>query len=231
MLIGNHQQPQTLARVCENGGLAPSLEGYLHRQDFGLSFTNYLAAKSRERTIVKRDNIVRVVVYGILGIAAVFVLYRYFATGKANRLIDEVDMLVKAADDGEKAVGGDINSYLTGIEPAPDRAKLDAAAANASENLTKSVENFRQAAEKMSQAGSIAKSTLQSPKYYELMSELYQKRADAEEARRKAVALLMDKSIKSQEELRKQRDALIKEANNFERESESFEIEARKAKK
>ena len=53
--------------------------------------------------------------------------------------------------------------------------------------------------------------------------------ADAAEARRKAVALLLDKSIQSEDELGKQRDVLMIEARKLEGEFERLQGEARAA--
>ena len=68
--------------------------------------------------------------------------------------------------------------------------------------LAKVVENYRAAAAKFDEARKVGKSEVVS-KYLDLMSQAYQKRADSEDARRKAVALVVDKSIQSEDELHK----------------------------
>ena len=87
------------------------------------------------------------------------------------------------------------------------------------------VESYRGVAAKFDEAKNVGKSELLS-KYFDLMSQAYQNRADGAATCRKAIALLADKSIQSAGELSKRRDALIEDANRSERKSRRFEEEA-----
>ena len=106
-----------------------------------------------------------------------------------------------------------------------DRAKLAKSVAKADDVLAKVVEDFRAAAAKFDAGRKIGKNAVVS-KYLELKSEAYENRADAEETRRKAIALLLDKSIHTKEELHQKREAADNEAAMSEGEFERLDNEA-----
>jgi len=183
--------------------------------------------------------IVRIVVWGAVAIAVVVVLYIRYTTSKVNRIISEANALIDEGNAKEKELGPEANQFFMGVVPkaffvngtAPkdsvlDRAKLEKSVAKTNEILTQVEESFRAAAAKFDEGTRGGKSGAVS-KYLELMSQAYQKRADAEEAHLKAVALLLDKSI-PQVELRKKCGELFIEARKLEGDFDRLEAEAAK---
>jgi hypothetical protein len=179
---------------------------------------------------VTKSTKVRIVVWGSLAIASVAVLYRYYATSKVNRLINESDALVEEGDAKGREIGPDFSQYLHGPISKEDRAKLEVSAPKATSQLAEVIVAYRGVATKFDEAKSVAKTALISTEYLDLMSQAYQSRADSEEAHRKAVALLVDKTIKSEEELQKQRDVLVNEARKLESDFERLQMQATKVK-
>jgi len=201
-----------------------------------------------------RAMIVRIVVWGSLAIAVVVVGYIRYTTSKVSGLINEANARIDEGDAKRRELGLDADQFFMGVVPKSffikrdehatagedeflssagskdlvlDRAKLEKSVAKVNEVLTQVAESFRAAAAKFDQGRRVGKSEVVS-KYLDLMSQAYQKRAEADEIRGKAVSLLLDKSIKSQDELRKRCAALINDARNSEGEFELLEAEAGK---
>ncbi len=186
--------------------------------------------------------------------AVVVVLYIRNSRLQVDRLIDEANALVDEGDKQERELGPEANQLLVGAVPREffvkraehetaaeddvldrtvpkglvlDRARLEKSVAKTNELLTTIAKDFRAAAAKFDEGRQAGKSEVVS-KYLELMSRAYQKRADAGEVRCKAVALLVDKSIKSEDELRKKFGALLSESRASEGEFERLDAEAQK---
>ena len=185
--------------------------------------------------------IVRIVVWGSLAIAAVVVGYIRYTTSKVNGLINEANARIVEGDTKRKELGPEADQFFMGVVPKSffikrdehatagedeflnsagskdmvlDRAKLEESVTTVNEVLTQVAKSFRAAAAKFDEGRRVRKSEVVS-KYLDLMSQAYQKRAEAEEIRGKAVTLLLDKSIKSQDELRKKCGALINDGAKF----------------
>lgn len=200
------------------------------------------------------SNIVRVVIWGSVAVAVAAVFYFRTANGKVNGLINEANALVDEGDAKRKEYGSETEQLLGGAiprecftqrtakkttaedeflnGPAPkelalDRAKLEKSVAKTDDLLAEVATNYRTAAAKFDEARKIGNSGVVS-KYLELMSQACAKLADAEETRRKAVALVLDKSIASASDLHKQQNALFKGAAESENEFERLQADAEK---
>ena len=172
--------------------------------------------------------IVRIVIWGLVAVAVVVVAYINYAAGKVSGKIDEANAQIDEGRATSKELGSEADQFLSGALPkalTSDRAKLEAWVAKTNGLLAKVVEDYRAAAAKFEEGRKFALGGVVS-KYVELKSHAYQKLADAEEARRKAVVLFIDKSIDSKDELRKKQTVLISEFFKLNSEFDRLDEEA-----
>jgi len=176
-----------------------------------------------------------------VAVAVAVVSYINYAAHKVSQRINEANVLVDEGEAKMKELGSEDYQFFSGIVPQSffvegakhkttqedafvnktaskkeavlDRAKLEKSIAKTDEILNKVVESYRAAAVKFDEGRKVALGSVV-PKYLELKSQAYQKRADAEEAHRKAAVLLLDKSIPSESERRKKVNVLFLEACN-----------------
>jgi hypothetical protein len=170
--------------------------------------------------------IVRSVVWGAVAVAVVVALYLRFATNfrlqlgtnsRVNRLIEEADARVAEADAKEKTLGLEADLLYTGLVPnelAADQAKLEEAVAKTNDILVKIVEDYRAAAAKYEEAKKAGSGVVS--QYLDLESQVYQCRADAQETRRKTIALMVDTSYQSKGERAKKHGELVDEKSTLE---------------
>lgn len=169
------------------------------------------------------SKIVRIVVWGLVAVAVVVVLYIRVSRVQVPRLLGEAQKQVDEGEANEMKLktedhqllngGGIPKAYLVapaknkaptedefakGTKEGPDVnwAKLEEAVAATDAKLAEIVKNYRAAAAKFEEGKTAVKSELVA-EYFDLRSQAYQKRADAEEARRKLLAVKLDKSIQS----------------------------------
>jgi len=199
--------------------------------------------------------IVRIVVWGSVAIAAIVVLYIRYPTWKVNGAIKEANALIDDADAKRKELGSESEQLLLTGRLAKtyfvkrdehaaghedefvnadgskdlvlDRAKLKGPVEKASGILAQLAEDYHAAAAKFDEGKRASKSEAIT-KYLDLMSQACEKRAEAEDDRVKAVALLLDKSIRSEDELYKKRNELVQKARKSEGEFDRLEFEAQK---
>jgi len=168
------------------------------------------------------------VVWGSVAIAAIVVLCIRYKDWKVNGLISAANKFIDQGSDLKKGIGPDADQlYMGRTPPAYDRAKLEKSVADTTELLKQIAEDYRAAAAKFDEASRAGKDEKTS-KYFQLMSQANEARAKAEDLRGKAVALLLDKSIKSPDDLHKQCGALMNDARKAEGEFDRLEEGARK---
>ena len=206
--------------------------------------------------IVKKSNIVRIVIWGAVAIAAVVVLYYRFARTHASQAIADANALSDEGDDAEKKLGMNEQQLLRGYIPkafyveqaaskAPkttaaadsakkasplDRAKLKTAIDGMDGALTEAAEKYRAAADKF-ESGKRSGQGEMVAKYLDIFSQAYKTRADAEEAKRKALAALVDTSLPSDEERQKEYKKLIEDVRKSEQEFERLVSQGEKLQK
>jgi hypothetical protein len=195
---------------------------------------------------VNSSKIVRIVVWGAVLIAVVVVLYIRLSKNRLNQAISDGNASVDAGDaelkkitqDEESMLGGNIpQAYL--LKPASgaegseqafvDREKIKKPVTEADEIITKVVASFREAATKYEE-GKKSSNDEVITHYFDLMSQAYQLRADAEDERRKAALLVLDKSIATRAELVKQQKVFLTKYRKAEGEFEKLDEQAAKLK-
>ena len=160
-----------------------------------------------------RSKIVRIVIWGLVGAAVVVVACIRYAGSRRNGLIGEAEARIADGDSQLQKLEMDANRLSLGDVPkalAGDPTKLAEAVAKTNEGRTRVVEDYRAAVANFDAARKVAWNGVVL-KYLDLIAQAYKDRADAEEARRKAIALKFDKSNQSKDELDKKLDALIQE--------------------
>ena len=128
----------------------------------------------------------------------------------------------------EKKLGPGADQILNGTVPrefGSDRAKLEESVARIDGLLAKIVADYRTAAAKFDEGKKASKGEVVA-EYMDLMSQAYQNRSSAAESRRKIAALLLDKSIPSNDERRRKADALNSDVFKAEREFEVLDEKA-----
>jgi hypothetical protein len=168
------------------------------------------------------------VIWSLVAVAVLVVAYIRYTNNRRDRLIDEANGLIADGDNTTQKLGFEVTRFYIGEIPkelVADRAKLEATAAKLNDSLAKIVADYRAAAAKFGEAKKASWGGVVG-QYFDLMSQAYQNRADAEEAHRKTVALVVDKSIESKDELDKKRHALSDENIRFEGEFDRLEDEA-----
>jgi hypothetical protein len=176
------------------------------------------------------SKIVRIVIWGAVAIAVLAVVYVRNSRLQASRCADEANALVDEGETKRKELESESGQLLRGTVPkelTSDRAKLEESVAKFNERYTTLVGIYRAAAAKFEEGGKAAKNESLS-QYWELMSQAYRNFADGEEAHRKAILLLVDKSIPSEDELRQKRETLLEEARKANSEFERLDFEAQK---
>ncbi len=176
------------------------------------------------------SKIVRIVIWGSVAIAVLVVLYIRNSRQQMDRAVTEANSLVDQCEVNRKKLESEAGELFRGSVPkelAGDREKLEKTVANFNERYMKNVADYRAAAAKFDEAEKAAKKESDS-KYLELMSQAYQNFADGEEARRKALLLLVDKSIPSADELQQKHGALMDEARKLNGEFERLYDDAQK---
>ena len=204
---------------------------------------------------MSKGNIVRIVIWGAVAIAAAVVFYIHNTTATANKLVAEADALIAEGDAKQNELGMEGEQLLNGDVPAEffveaaerktagknksaagpakpervlDRAKLEKAVERAAEILGTVAEKYRAAAGKFDAAAKAGKGEVVS-KHFQLMAQAYISRVSAETLRREAVSLLTDKSIASEQRQKKQ-SSLRDKASAAENEFERLQTEAQKVK-
>ncbi len=200
-----------------------------------------------------RSKIIRIVVWGAVAIAVVVVVYLRYTRMRVDRLIGEANDMIDEGEAKQKELGLEGNQLLSGSltkdflvasaaktdpketdvftdtasGPVIDQEKLAKAVARTDAILAQIVEIYRGVAAKFDEGRKANKSEVVS-NYLQLMSDGYQKRAEAEETRRKALAVLVDKTIKSEKDRRKKFGDLINEARTSDGNFEILEEQASK---
>ncbi len=180
---------------------------------------------------------VRIVIWGSVAVAVVVVSYLRFGTNfrlqignQQNELINDANALIDEGDATKRKLGSNVELLIGGAVPqelASDRAKLEETVDKANVLLTKVVESYRAAAAKFDAGSKLGLSSVVS-KYLELKSTAYTNLADAEEANRKILLLLVDKPVPTGDELKKKQDALAKQFFTCNSEFERLDMEAEK---
>jgi hypothetical protein len=164
--------------------------------------------------------------------------------GEAQALADEGDKLEKEAETKSmqlltgflpesfyvatpkaKAASSHENAEDATKAAAIDWDKLNKAVAGADAVLAQMAEKYHAAAIKFDEAKQASKSE-NVAKYFDLRSRAYQARADCQESKRKALAILKDKSISSEEKRRSAMNKLSVEAYRQDNEFGKLEEEA-----
>jgi hypothetical protein len=205
----------------------------------------------REGETAVKKAIVRIGIWGAVGLAVVIVLCLRNSQSQVPRLIGEAQALVDEGDKLEKDAETKSMQLLTGYLPESyyvatskakpaasnenaedatksatiDWDKLNKAVAGADAVLAPMAEKYHAAAGKFDEAKRASKGEIVA-KYFDLRSRAYQARADCQEAKRKALAILKDKSISSEEKRRSAMNKLSIEAYGRDHEFGKLEEEA-----
>ena len=145
-------------------------------------------------------------------------------------MINEANTLIDEGDAARKKLGTNVEILIGGAIPqelASDRAKLEETVNKANVELTKVVRSYRAAAANFDDGSKLGMSSVVS-KYLELKSNAYTNKADAEEADRKILLLLVDKPAPTGDELKKKQDALTKQHFTSNSELKRLDAEAEK---
>ena len=135
--------------------------------------------------------IVRIVVWGSVAVAVAVVGYVCYASSRRDALMDDAEARIAEGDKQLQNLVRATNRLSMDVPKglAGDPAKLEEAVAKNQDVLARVAEDYRAAAANFDAAKKVTWNGVVL-KYLDLMSQAYKDRADAEEARRKAIALL-----------------------------------------